>query len=273
MAEPEFVDDTLMRLGALEFHYEHPLRRVPEGRFPVEKPRELLEDYVAMCADVRPRRIVELGINQGGSTAFLTELVQPEKLVAIELSDRPVPALARYIDEQGAGAVVRPNYEVDQADRARVGAIVADEFAGAPLDLVIDDASHLYAPSRVSFETLFPHLRPGGLYVLEDWRWQHQVVTGMLTSASNDSLSDRARAAITARMQEMEAGTYRPETPMSRLTLELVVARAASGDVIGDLTIGHYWTTVRRGPADLDPATFRLDDLEADHFRLLAPEP
>ena len=40
---------------------------------------------------------------------------------------------------------------------------------GEPLDLVIDDASHLYGPTMASFEVLFPRLRPGGLYVIEDW--------------------------------------------------------------------------------------------------------
>jgi predicted methyltransferase len=35
------------------------------------------------------------------------------------------------------------------------------------LDLVVDDTSHL-GPTRASFNTLFPRLRPGGVYVIED---------------------------------------------------------------------------------------------------------
>jgi hypothetical protein len=38
---------------------------------------------------------------------------------------------------------------------------------------VIDDASHIYEPTRASFETLFPYLRPGGLYIIEDWQWSY----------------------------------------------------------------------------------------------------
>jgi demethylmacrocin O-methyltransferase len=37
-----------------------------------------------------------------------------------------------------------------------------------PLDIVIDDGSHLSADVITSFQTLFPLLRPGGLYVIED---------------------------------------------------------------------------------------------------------
>jgi hypothetical protein len=49
---------------------------------------------------------------------------------------------------------------------------VAHEFS-APLDLVIDDASHIYGPTKASFQALFPLLRPGGLYLIEDWAWAH----------------------------------------------------------------------------------------------------
>ena len=48
---------------------------------------------------------------------------------------------------------------------------IIDEGRLAPLDLVIDDASHLYRLSRRAFELLFPRLRPGGLCALEDWSW------------------------------------------------------------------------------------------------------
>ena len=53
-----------------------------------------------------------------------------------------------------------------------MGEIVTREFDRA-IDLVIDDASHVYEPTLASFETLFPHLRPGGLYIIEDWQWSY----------------------------------------------------------------------------------------------------
>ncbi len=33
-------------------------------------------------------------------------------------------------------------------------------------------------PTRTSFEVLFPRLRPGGLFVIEDWNWQHLRAKG-----------------------------------------------------------------------------------------------
>jgi hypothetical protein len=41
------------------------------------------------------------------------------------------------------------------------------------VDLVVDDASHTYEATKTSFEILFPLLRPGGIYIIEDWSWAH----------------------------------------------------------------------------------------------------
>lgn len=41
--------------------------------------------------------------------------------------------------------------------------------AGKDFDIVIDDASHLGYLSRRSFSILWPRLKPGGWYVIEDW--------------------------------------------------------------------------------------------------------
>ena len=48
--------------------------------------------------------------------------------------------------------------------------IVEQEFGGA-LDMVMDDASHIYEPTLASFQILFTLLPEGGLYIIEDWAW------------------------------------------------------------------------------------------------------
>src|SRR4029077_11377083 len=70
--------------------------------------------------------------------------------------------------------------------------IVHDCFNGS-IDVVIDDASHLYGPTRRSFEILFPLLKPGGAYIIEDWpaglRPDFQVGQGPLDQIANDSIN------------------------------------------------------------------------------------
>ena len=57
----------------------------------------------------------------------------------------------------------------DQADAARAAGVTSD-FAPQGFDLIIDDASHFGGSDRTVVATAVPqHLRPGGLYVIEDW--------------------------------------------------------------------------------------------------------
>jgi predicted O-methyltransferase YrrM len=259
-----FVDDHLLLAGACEFHCQFPLADVPAGRLPVMKPRTLVERYIDLCNSLRPAKIVELGIRHGGSTALLSELAHPRKLVAVELEQLPAPLLTSYVEDQRLGDVVRPYYGVDQADRAQVVAIVEAEFGGEAIDLVVDDASHLYEQSRSSFETLFPRLRPGGLFVIEDWSWLHRLYDAVVAILQNPTPAQIEE--LERRMEGGDADREPQPVPLSRLVLELVLARATSSAAIDDITINDGWVVVRRGHDRLDRASFRVADLYRDHF-------
>ena len=53
---------------------------------------------------------------------------------------------------------------------------VAGEFG--PFDLIIDDGSHVNAHVITTFEVLFPLLKTGGLYVVEDTQTSYWPVLG-----------------------------------------------------------------------------------------------
>jgi Methyltransferase domain len=144
------------------------------GRFVLLKSRECIDRYVDIVRTLSPRHVVELGIFHGGSTALLMELIHPEMLVAIEWDPEPVAALETYLTRSGFRESCRTHYGIDQADREVLRRLVNASFGGASLDLVIDDASHFGPQTRASFETLFPQLRAGGVYVIEDWSWHLQ---------------------------------------------------------------------------------------------------
>ena len=147
-----------------------------QGRdgFVFEKPRRLLDQYAAVWPQEPPlsvNNMLELGIYDGGSVAFWFELLQPHKYVALDIKAwGDSDYFDRYVASRKLKGRIKTFWLTDQGDSKALRRIVAAEFDG-PLDLVIDDASHLYGPTRASFETLFPLLRPGGLYVIEDWSW------------------------------------------------------------------------------------------------------
>ena len=177
------------------------------------KSRWMVERYAALIEDVKPKRIFELGIFHGGSVAFLALLAKPDRHVAIDHQPKPS---TRFDDwRQAHDDVVHTYHGVDQGDAAALRRIVADEFGGQPLDLVIDDASHVLDPTRSSFNVLFPLLRPGGVYVLEDW--------GVDLSLEREADENPE---VAQRIQEEIA--KRPElehvVPLTRLVFEIVLA-------------------------------------------------
>ncbi len=141
--------------------------------FVLGKSPEMVDFLKKQTAGRTVRNIVDLGIYKGGSCVLYNELFRPAKLVALDLQQEEVAPLTQYIRDRGLEARVRPHYGTDQSDRAALERIYAEEFGAERLDLVVDDASHLYEPTLASFNFLFPRVNPGGLYVIEDWAWSH----------------------------------------------------------------------------------------------------
>jgi len=107
----------------------------------------------------QPLRILEIGIGgysqgTGGSSLRMWRTYFPRAHVFgidIEPRDLREPRITTYCGSQ--------------SDPAFLERVVAE--IGAP-DVVIDDGSHRSADIITSFETLYPHLASGGLYVIED---------------------------------------------------------------------------------------------------------
>ena len=66
-----------------------------ETRLVVRKPRHLIDKYVELLGRTAPRRVVEIGIAQGGSVALTSLVADPEVLVGVELAPTRIAALDR----------------------------------------------------------------------------------------------------------------------------------------------------------------------------------
>ena len=169
-----WIDDSSFEMDGyrltLDYAFGGSLRPSTAKDFTMMKSRDFLDSYVAL-RDQGMKRILEVGVYQGGSFVFLDRLLKPEKISAVELSTKPIPALDEYITRHKDRA--RLHYGTSQDDVARLTEIVQQDFGGE-LDLVVDDASHFYEPTKTTFATVFPKVRPGGIYIIEDWSWGFQ---------------------------------------------------------------------------------------------------
>ncbi len=269
--DPKRIRDILpgnsFTLDGIEFVSAYLPDSTPE-RFYIVKNSELIAKHRELCRRFANPTIVELGIAEGGSTALMALDARPAKLVAVDLEPQPLEALRAFIENRGLTETVRPLYGIDQADRLALAAAVDSELHGAPIDLVIDDCSHQLGPTRASFETLFPRMRPGGLYVIEDWNLDHVMREAVAASLREQLASGDPELRESLRSALANPTAEKPRRPLSQLAIELVLARAGSGDIVAEVTVDEYWITVTRGPAALDPVDFRLDDAYTDHFQL-----
>jgi cephalosporin hydroxylase len=140
------------------------------NRFLLMKAKNFLHHYTSLDPK-EYKKVLELGVYQGGSFVFLDQLLKPNRMSAIELSTTPIPALDKYVSENEDR--LRLYYGTSQDDAEKLTEIVSLDFDGQ-LDLVVDDASHFYEQTKASFMTLFPLVRPGGMYIIEDWCWSFQ---------------------------------------------------------------------------------------------------
>jgi hypothetical protein len=229
MSAPEIVwtaDDAFELAGTQYVLDQFGIRIGSEPeRFCLAKVRRLVDRYVEFFTAFAPQTIVEVGILEGASTALFADLARPRKLVAIDRGE-PSAKLLAFIERRELGEVISVFGGVDQADTGRVRSIVAQELGDAPLDLVVDDASHLLEPTRRTFNCLFPRLRPGGVYLLEDW--------------------------ATALRDDSPAALGPGERPLLDLVFEIVRAKGLEPQLFGDITVKGGWVLVERGTAPLD---------------------
>lgn len=224
----EWTSDSTFELAGTQYLCDlYGVHRATEPtRFCLAKPRPIVERYAAFLAELAPRIIIEIGILEGASTALFADLTQPSKLVAIDYDEAPTAKLRDFIARRGLGDVVSVHGGVDQADLPALQRILDADVGDADVDLVIDDASHRLEPSRVTFNLLFPRLRPGGMYVLEDW------ATGLRAGGPVDVASD--------------------ERPLVELVYEAIALKGRQPTVVADVTIKAGWTIIERGTGPIE---------------------
>lgn len=258
MSELVQLTENRWQVDGVEFVYRYS-NESSVGCFSLRKPPALVNQLAELCDSHHGETIVELGIAAGGSTALIALMTQPRKLVACELAPTPVAALAELIERRNLGDIVRPHYGIDQANKDALAKVLDDELGNESIELVFDDASHIYEATLASFEVIFPRLREGGLFVIEDWaadHWRHKRIVAAMQHqlAKGGDTAQRLEATLA------ELLARPPPKPLHRLAAELIQVARNRSDVVSKVSVDRHWITVSRGPAALHSHNFRLSD-------------
>jgi len=115
------------------------------------------EKYMSPKKD-QVRNIVEIGVLGGASLCVWRDYFPNATVHGIDIDPR-----AKQCEDLSRGIHIHIG---DQSDPEFLKTI-ADKI-GRPIDIVIDDGSHVNAFTIISFRELFPYVEKGGLYIVED---------------------------------------------------------------------------------------------------------
>lgn len=215
----------------------HLNRATDEQSIIIAKTRGLIDLLYKHLSVVKPQTMLEIGIAQAGSSFLYTSLFNLSKYVGIDMSPADAKVLAMLKEKYGPDRV-KLYYQTLQTDKARIAQICNDEFGGL-CDVVIDDGSHQYELSVQTVEVALPHLRPGGLYIIEDWGWAHWPG---------------------AKWQDKKKGYNVGKPALSNLVFELIMLCASRPDIISYGVIEKVFAIFQRGSSELDWQTFKLKE-------------
>lgn len=154
-ATPPSLDDDLSRL-ANRFASDKGTQ-VPMGLDGSEGPRLFFTpayDFFLGHLRDKPIRLLEIGIGAGSSLPVWSQYFPKAIVVAADINSYPPSKIDRV-------TTVR----FDQTDRVALRKFVKKH---GPFDVIIDDGGHMMGQQQISLGALFPALKAGGLYFVED---------------------------------------------------------------------------------------------------------
>jgi len=136
-------------------------QKLNPARGEFSKPYDFYKVYEPYFSPLRGQdiRFLEVGVYEGESTKVFSRYFEAGAIIGIDLQ-------IRDIDFSGFNNVTY--LKANQTNGDALGDI-ASNYAPDGFDIILDDASHVGYFSLLTFLHLFAHLKPGGLYIVEDW--------------------------------------------------------------------------------------------------------
>ncbi|WP_020205090.1 hypothetical protein [Cupriavidus sp. WS] len=119
------------------------------------------------------RRMLEIGLCAGGPEVGADPQRRPPDAPSVRMWLSYFPAAQVHgFDISDFSFFEHPRFEFSRGDAGVERDLLAAVHGREDYDLIIDDGSHASFHQQLAFKCLFPRLRPGGLYIIEDLHWQ-----------------------------------------------------------------------------------------------------
>jgi Methyltransferase domain len=129
--------------------------------------------YFKECKN-KPIKFLEIGIYKGDSVRFWEAYFSKAELHFIDITDKHI----HYHSSRASYHLI---------DQTNVRELRRFASVDGPFDIILDDGGHTMHQQISSFLALFPHLKSGGLYIIEDLHtsyWKSHGGSGNIEKAN-----------------------------------------------------------------------------------------
>lgn len=116
-----------------------------------KKEDHFIEVYKKHFVGLKPKRVLEIGVQGGGSLKIWRDMFPEAEIVGVDIDE----TCKQY---EGERIVVKIGNQTDVKFLKSLG----------DFDIIIDDGGHTMSQQQISLKWLMPQLREGGIYVIED---------------------------------------------------------------------------------------------------------
>jgi hypothetical protein len=135
-----------------------------------------LNFYESFMAPLRnaPLTLLEIGVYQGASLYTWREYFPNAKIIGADIN-----VTCKQFETN--------NVKVELADQSNLEHLAQIVANYGPFDLIVEDGSHLWEHQITTLRTLFPFLRNGGYYVVEDLQTNYGSLQAQYRGAASES--------------------------------------------------------------------------------------
>ncbi len=135
-----------------------------------------LNFYESFMAPLReqPITLLEIGVFRGASLATWAEYFPNAKIIGVDIQ----PSAKQFRTDR---------VHIELADQSNLQHLAELCAKHGPFDIVIEDGSHMWEHQTTTLRALFPFVRNGGTYVVEDLQTNYGALTGKYRGMASET--------------------------------------------------------------------------------------
>ena len=185
---------------------------------------------------LKPLKILEIGVFEGASLKVWEDYFPNASIVGADIN----PAVRRF---------ARARVKIEIVDQSNLQNLVDLAVKHGPFDLIVEDGSHLWEHQITTLRTLFPFVRNGGLYIVEDLQTNYGALSANYRAGADQSCMEYLKSLVDLRVgddqidiggvQDAFARTYGRAMAFMAFARHCCVIGKSLPDIVGQHDFGQ----------------------------------